>query len=60
MKAYRKRRDRKLVDQAYVKGFRKLQAELMSTFLRIGKGEMNGYTAHEIVKNSVPDVPRET
>lgn len=60
MKAYRVRREKKVRDTAFVAGFRALQASLAKTFQGIGKGEMNGYTALEVVKNAKPDVARET
>lgn len=60
MKAYRVRRDEKLRDTAFIAGFRALQAHLSRAFQGIGKGEMNGYTALEVVKNAKPDVARET
>jgi hypothetical protein len=60
MKQYRKRRDQKIRAKAFLDGFRALQADLMETFQRMGKGETSGFTALEIVKNSQPEVPRET
>jgi hypothetical protein len=60
MKSYRTRRDHKLRETAFIAGFRSLQAFLARTFQGIGKGEMNGYTALEVVKNAKPHVTRET
>jgi hypothetical protein len=59
-KANRKRRHQRAVDGAYRRGFEALKADLTMVFLRIGKAEMNGYSAAEIVKNAKPEVPRGT
>lgn len=56
----RGKRQRKKLEQAFLAGFGSLKADLLDAFRRIGSGEMNGYTAVEIVKNSKPDVPRDT
>lgn len=47
-------------NRAFMAGFSALKADLMEVFVRIGRGELNGYAAHEIVKNSKVNVPRET
>jgi hypothetical protein len=52
MRSWRKTAERKKLEKAYNRGFEALRADLMKSFQRIGKGEMNGYTAAEIVKNS--------
>jgi len=60
MRGFRVKRERSKLRTAFLAGFEALRAELISAFTKIGKGEMNGYTAREIVKNSVADVPRDT
>ena len=59
MRGFRKSDLARKLDKAYLAGFQALKTDLMEAFSRIGRGEMNGYTAHELVKNS-PYVPRET
>jgi hypothetical protein len=59
MRDYRVTSTRKKLDRVYKCGFEALRFDLMKTFQRIGKGEMNGYTAAEIVKNTTM-VPRGT
>jgi len=53
------RREREL-KTAFCRGFEALKADLTTVFLRIGRAEMNGYSAAEIVKNAKPEVPRGT
>jgi hypothetical protein len=60
MRGYRKTSGRKKLEKAFRRGFQALQADLLGVFQRIGKAEMNGYTAAEIVKNAKPEVSRET
>lgn len=52
MRGYRVTAQRKKLEKAFKRGFEALQLDLVKQFQRIGKGEMNGYTAAEIVKNS--------
>ena len=59
-KSFRKASLQRKLDKAYLAGFQALKADLMEAFIRIGRGEMNGYTAHELVKNSRLNVPRAT
>lgn len=59
MRAFRKTNQARKLDKAYLAGFLALKADLMEVFIRIGRGELSGYTAHEMVKNS-QYVPRET
>lgn len=60
MRKYRKDARAKDLQKAYRAGFQALKTELTAMFMRIGKGELTGYTALEIVRNSSPDVPRGT
>lgn len=54
----RVKRTQARVAAAYLAGFAGLKAQLTQTFARIGRGEMTGYTALEVVRNSKPDVSR--
>jgi hypothetical protein len=58
--AHRKAREARQLEQHYTRGFEALRQDLMAVFQRIGKAELNGYTALEIVKNAKLDVPRAT
>lgn len=60
MRDFRKRSQRKKLERAFLAGYNALRNELEVLFRKIGKGEMNGYTACEVVKNAKPEVPRET
>ena len=60
MRDFRKSNLERKLSKAYLVGFEALKADLMEAFIRIGRGELNGYTAHEIVKNSRPKVSRAT
>ena len=60
MRDFRKRILARKLEKAYLAGFQALKTDLMEAFIRIGRGEMNGYTAHELVKNSRLNVPRST
>lgn len=60
MRDYRKESRERERKKAFVAGFQALRVNLMGQFKRIGKGEMNGFTAFEIVRNTEPDVPRGT
>ncbi len=46
--------------KAFLAGVKETKLHLMETFIRIGRGELSGYTAHEIVKNANINVPRGT
>lgn len=58
MRAHRAKMKTVTAQRAYMAGFNALKADLMEVFVRIGRGELNGYAAHEIVKNSKVNVPR--
>jgi hypothetical protein len=60
MREFRKSNLARKLDKAFLAGFSALRADLIESFKQIGKGEMNGYTGMEIVKNARPDVPRAT
>jgi hypothetical protein len=60
MRGWRRTAGQKKLAKAYRRGFEALRQDLLGAFRRIGKGEMNGYTALEIVKNAKIDVRRET
>jgi hypothetical protein len=60
MRWYRKTAQRRVLEKAYRRGLEALRADLLQHFQRIGKGEMTGYTAAEIVKNSAAIVARGT
>ena len=59
-RGFRKTNLARKLDKAYLAGFQALKTDLMEVFIRIGRGELSGYTAHEMVKNSRANVPRDT
>jgi hypothetical protein len=60
MRQYRKDSKERERQKAFLSGFQALKSELTTAFLRIGKGELTGYTALEIVRNTEATVSRET
>lgn len=60
MREYRKTAKARERQRAFLRGFNALKDDLITAFRRIGEGEMSGFTALEIVKNSKPIVARET
>jgi hypothetical protein len=60
MRGFRKTAKQRERTKAFLAGFKALKDDLAIAFRRIGEGQLSGYTALEIVKNSKPDVPRET
>lgn len=60
MKGFRKTAKQRAYTKAFLLGFNTLKDDLTATFRRIGEGEMSGFTALEIVKNSKPIVARGT
>ena len=60
MRGYRKTSKQQAHMKAFRQGFHALRDDLIATFKRIGEGEMSGWTALQIVKNSKPIVARET
>jgi hypothetical protein len=52
MRGWRSTSGQKKSERAFNRGFETLRQDLLQHFQRIGHGEMNGYTAAEIVKNS--------
>ena len=53
---YRKKRPERDRVKAYLAGFHAAKRQLTHIFSGIGKGEMNGNTGVEIVRNAQPDV----
>jgi hypothetical protein len=60
MRGFRKTARQRDRTKAFHAGFKALKEDLTVAFRRIGEGQLSGYTALEIVKNSKPDVSRET
>jgi hypothetical protein len=59
-RTYRKTAAARNERKAFIAGWTALQTELVETFQVIGRGEMSGFTALEIVRNTSPKVPRGT
>ena len=60
MRGYRLTSKQRAHIKSFLQGYNALRDDLTATFKRIGEGEMTGYTALEIVKNSKPIVARGT
>jgi len=60
MRAWRSRKSIKMQENAYFQGVAALRQSLTEVFKTIGRAELSGHTAVQIVSNCAAKVPRGT